>query len=124
EAVQAALLETLERLSSEGLSDAADRGDVAALLNAVLARPDLFPRGDPGIAATRFATAQAAALAQLKQGSPVATAMFEGSGFDESVLARGNPKNPGERAPRRFLEAIDGPAPLVPLEQEAGSGRL
>ena len=50
-----------------------------------------------------------------------ALAWAEGNGVDERVFVRGNPRNLGELAPRRFLEALEGPgqAPLGP-----GSGRL
>ncbi|MBI3413749.1 MAG: PSD1 domain-containing protein [Verrucomicrobia bacterium] len=50
-----------------------------------------------------------------------APAMADGSGLDENVFIRGNPKHIGERVPRRFLEALAG-------DQQGsianGSGRL
>ncbi len=72
----------------------------------------------------RLAADRAAHRAKLKadiQTSDVAMAMLDGNGIDEHVLIRGSHKTPGDLAPRRFLEAIDGPnqAPIV-----AGSGRL
>jgi hypothetical protein len=48
-------------------------------------------------------------------------AMADGTGVNDRVYIRGNPKNLGDEAPRRFLEALAGldqPAP------ESGSGRL
>ena len=47
--------------------------------------------------------------------------MQDGSGSDEAVFIRGNPKTPGEIVPRRFLEALAGPDPLT---IKSGSGRL
>lgn len=53
---------------------------------------------------------------------PLLTSSFaDGSGENSSVFLRGNPKNLGEEVPRRFLEALAGPASL-PIG--AGSGRL
>ncbi|MCP5517423.1 MAG: PSD1 domain-containing protein [Verrucomicrobiales bacterium] len=47
--------------------------------------------------------------------------MTDGNGVDQPVMIRGNPRRPGEPAPRRFLTALGG------LDDEpfgAGSGRL
>jgi len=68
---------------------------------------------------------QLAGLAKLQEGiqrtSRTAPAMWEGSGVDEHILKRGNPRMIGDAAPRRFLEALDGGKPM-PITQ--GSGRL
>jgi hypothetical protein len=48
-------------------------------------------------------------------------ATIDGSGVDESVFIRGNPKKLGEVVPRRFLEVFGGAA-AAPAER--GSGRL
>jgi hypothetical protein len=48
-------------------------------------------------------------------------AMADGTGLNERVHIRGNPRNLGEEAPRRFLEALAGPNQPPPRE---GSGRL
>ncbi|MST00828.1 MAG: DUF1553 domain-containing protein, partial [Pedosphaera sp.] len=59
--------------------------------------------------------------AQIKAESAVAPAMFEGNGVDDHLLIRGSAKNPGDRVPRRLLEAIgSGRAP----DYGHGSGRL
>lgn len=51
-------------------------------------------------------------------------AMTDGTGLDEVVFVRGNPRTPGPVAPRRFLEALDDPA-RPPLASDGGSsGRL
>lgn len=39
---------------------------------------------------------------------PRAPGMIEGTGLDEAVFIRGNPRNPGDVVPRRFLEALSG----------------
>jgi hypothetical protein len=51
----------------------------------------------------------------------LALAMADGDGEDEHVFVRGNYKTPGEKVPRRFLEAISGPNQPPPA---LGSGRL
>jgi len=48
-------------------------------------------------------------------------AMADGTGLNERVHIRGNPRNMGEEAPRRFLEALAGPNQTPPRD---GSGRL
>ena len=48
----------------------------------------------------------------------LAPAMVDGSGVDAPVLVRGNPRTPGEMAPRQNLEALGTRAPFT------GSGRL
>jgi len=61
---------------------------------------------------------------QLESALPVPArtpGMADGTGLDEHVFIRGNPKNLGEAVPRRFLEAIGGAD--QPIFRE-GSGRL
>ncbi len=58
---------------------------------------------------------------QIRTTSRLAMAMVDGTSEDEHVLIRGNSSNPGQVVPRRFLSAIDGPAPM-PIG--TGSGRL
>jgi hypothetical protein len=60
-------------------------------------------------------------LAQIRFDSRLAPAMQDGSGSDESVFIRGNPKTPGDVVPRRFLEAFAGTGTL---SAKSGSGRL
>jgi len=60
-------------------------------------------------------------LAQIKLDSRLTPAMQEGSGTDERVFIRGNPKTLGEVVPRRHLEAFVG-TNAMPLK--SGSGRL
>src|SRR5206468_2888084 len=65
--------------------------------------------------------AQKKLLDQIKLDSRLAPAMQDGSGTDEFVFTRGNPKTLGPLVPRRFLEALSGPDAL---KVKAGSGRL
>ena len=51
----------------------------------------------------------------------LALAIVNGSGLDEAVSIRGNPRTPGEIIPRRFLEVISGIKQPAPSQ---GSGRL
>ncbi len=60
-------------------------------------------------------------LAQIKLESRLVPAMQDGSGTEEAVFIRGNPKTLGSVAPRRLLEALAGPDPL---KIKIGSGRL
>jgi len=62
------------------------------------------------------------ALKQLIQtSSPLAMAMMDGSSEDDHLLIRGSSANPGDVVPRRFLQAINGDAPL---DSQTRSGRL
>ena len=63
------------------------------------------PITDPGLKSRADAVlAQAAALPEVA----IALALADGSGDDEHLLLRGNPKSLGPVAPRRFLEVITG----------------
>ena len=69
----------------------------------------------------------AAALAELREAcaavpvSPTLPSMADGTGRDLAVAVRGDHRNPGEPAPRRFLQALARDAAFAP---GAGSGRL
>ncbi|MBI2806805.1 MAG: PSD1 domain-containing protein [Planctomycetes bacterium] len=65
--------------------------------------------------------AHGAKVAQIPRVSRLAPAMQDGSGTDEYVFTRGNPKTLGAIAPRRFLEAFTG---AQALKIKCGSGRL
>src|SRR5205823_7443740 len=72
-------------------------------------------------AARHLAGDQRAVMADARLVSRVAPALWDANGVDEHVFVRGSPKTPGEVVPRRFLEALAGPAPLAAAH---GSGRL
>ncbi len=87
------------------------------LVDAMLRRPELW--STPSEQALRlvepFFTARAALEADLRRTSHTAPAAWDGTAIDEHVLIRGNHRTPGELAPRRFLEALDGPTPSAPV---------
>jgi mono/diheme cytochrome c family protein len=82
---------------------------------------DLFVAEFKSDAIDTFLAEQSRCLSGLRLESRLAPAMLDGSGVDEHVFVRGNPKNLGDLAPRRFLEALAGP---TPLNSRHGSGRL
>ena len=102
-------------------------GDDAALADWLVRKLDLFaPAGSP--ARRQLADAVQPLLAQqteltakIQPQSQTAPAMFDGSGVNEFILARGQSKLPGAQVPRRLLEAIGGP---TQPEIKNGSGRL
>jgi hypothetical protein len=49
-----------------------------------------------------------------------ALAITEGTAEEAHVFVRGNASDPGERVERRFLEAVDGAAPLVTASDRSG----
>ena len=59
--------------------------------------------------------------AKIVVSSRLAPAMLDGTGEDDHVLIRGNSSKPGQVAPRQFLTAIAGDAPMTIPH---GSGRL
>lgn len=89
----------------------------------MLEHPTLWNTPSDEVAATvaPFFKKQAELLAQLKTVSHTAPCAWEGNGVDEHVLVRGQHKSPGDLAPRRFLEALDGP---TPPKYQTASGRL
>lgn len=69
----------------------------------------------------RAALTKLAALQDALPVSPTVPALIEQSGRDEAVHHRGDPNQPRDLAPRRFLTALTGDAVLA---TGAGSGRL
>ncbi|MFN7590025.1 MAG: DUF1549 and DUF1553 domain-containing protein [Planctomycetota bacterium] len=69
----------------------------------------------------RAALAKLAALQDALPVSPTVPALVEQTGRDEAIHHRGNPNQPGDVAPRRFLAALSGTNPLPAGD---GSGRL
>jgi hypothetical protein len=119
-AYQQALTRAADGLASGGLS-----AEDAELANWLVQRIDLFvPEGEArrqlAEGVRPFVEAQAALAASLPREIHTAPAMLEGSGVDERVLLRGNPKTPSDLVPRRYLEALGGMQSAHP----SGSGRL
>ncbi len=64
---------------------------------------------------------------QVHRESRLALALQDGNGVDGHVFLRGSPRAPGERVPRRFLEALGGKESHPPIAMgglAGGSGRL
>jgi hypothetical protein len=114
---QRSFKEVIDRLAEDRLTAADVR-----LADWLVRRRDLFGAGAAVDRAAAAALAeQAKLLAGLRTESRLALAVLDGSGTDGRVFIRGNAKNPGAVVPRRFLEALAGPAPL---DISHGSGRL
>jgi hypothetical protein len=71
--------------------------------------------------AERLAAARAAIAAEARLMSATAPALLDGNGIDQCILLKGSAARRGDRAPRRFLEAVDGPN--QPPWPEHSSGR-
>ncbi len=118
---QRAVREVVESLAEDRLT-----GGQAPLADWLVRHAELFDL-DGGLtkrlaeAAGPVLAAEAKLLAEVRPESRLALAMLEGSGMDGHVFVRGSPKAHGEAVPRRFLEALAGPAPLPDAR---GSGRL
>ena len=97
-----------------------------AAANAALAAADLdWSAGRPAEllrTLREHAAARAAVLSEARLVSAVAPAVLDGNGFDWHVLLKGSAARPGELAPRRFLEAIDGVE--QPAWPDDSSGRM
>ena len=83
----------------------------------------VVPDDTPGLTTirARVAATEAELARRVVWKSRLAPALLDGTGIDERVFVRGNPRTPGEPVPRRMLEAIAGPD-RVPHDR--GSGRL
>ncbi len=118
--IQQVLSQLVDDYRSASLSKAADR---VALLNDLLQSEMLASLAAPPEPDDKLATL----LERFKQveaklpATRHALAIADGTGWDGHVYIRGNPATPGERVPRRNLEALDGPDQPVPT---SGSGRL
>jgi hypothetical protein len=127
DATQRAMVSACEQMGAAANATSPDAGQFAVLADWLVKNVNLFcPPGSPARktwddAAKSFVARQAEVISRIRPDSRTAPAIMEGSGFDEFVLVRGSSKLPGKQVPRRFLEAIGGPAqPVV----AAGSGRL
>lgn len=125
-ALARALQRTLLTVANEMQSGRVSPG-AAPLADWLVQNLDLFcPPGSPErqqlAVATKPVLARHAELAaRIQPVSVVAPAILDGSGVDEFLLVRGQPRNPASATPRRFLEALVGTeAPKF----ATGSGRL
>jgi hypothetical protein len=96
-------------------------GEQARLKNWILRHPGLLTGHEVDHAVAK-ARAESNRLATgVQNESRLALALMDARGVDEHVFVRGSHKALGDRVPRRFLEALAGPAPL---DTGTGSGRL
>ena len=120
------LAATVQACRDGTLCDLPQAGAMAALATRMLASPRLENVASAAVASFRskaetFAAAREKITAEAKLVSATAPAILDGNGIEQRVLLKGSAARPGEIAPRRFLEAIDGPAqPAWPMES---SGR-
>ena len=117
----------IEALESGRFAETPEGRTLAHFADFMVRERDLFLPAKSA-AATEFQTAlqsfsasRAQVAARIRPESQTAPAMFEGSGTDEFLLVRGSSRAPREVVPRRFLEALSGPAPR---QYGPGSGRL
>jgi len=105
-----------------GLIERLKDGPPATTRDASLANA-LLRQADDGVkkVAADFLSARERLTREIRPGSRLAPAIWEGNGVDEQVFIRGSPKGLGERVPRRFLEALGGREPIT---AGRGSGRL
>ena len=98
--------------------------EAARLMNWMRRHPDLpaIPAVDRRIRRSISRRRSPADLRdRIRPTTHLAPAILDNVGVDDHVFIRGNYKAPGEPAPRRFLEALAGPAPLGGSKS---SGRL
>ncbi len=116
------ILDTLDMLAADHLIGSADAAERAGLLNWMIAHADRFGCNSPaGDEARTFLIEQSRIAERIQKESRLCVAMIDGSAENEYVFIRGSHKAHGATIPRRFLEALAGPAPLTAAH---GSGRL
>jgi hypothetical protein len=99
---------------------------VALVVQADEPPPEVPPAADVVVdmdraAGERLAAAEKELATKAVWESRLAPALLDGTGVDERVFVRGNPRSPGEVAPRRSLEALAG---ADRIKHDRGSGRL
>jgi hypothetical protein len=124
---QRCVREALDRLDAGETAEVGQAIDDARLVNWLLGKPELLAKGNATArkelekAAVVYLAERQKLTAAIKPESRLALAMHDANGIDERVFVRGNPRNAGAAAPRRFLEALAGPERL---QVGRGSGRL
>jgi hypothetical protein len=83
--------------------------------------PSTRPEKSPPLDAEDLLAAEKELAAKVVWASRLAPALLDGTGVDEHVFVRGNPRTPGEVVPRRSLEALAG---TDRIKHDRGSGRL
>ncbi|MBW3596261.1 MAG: DUF1553 domain-containing protein [Planctomycetes bacterium] len=123
---RAMFLQVLEKLRENRIAGSPAAADEARLVNWILDHHELTVENQDSLqhlvqAGEAFRAERQSLAATIMAESHTAPAMWDGSGEDEFLLIRGNPRTPGGRVPRRLLEALAG---SEPLECDPGSGRL
>jgi hypothetical protein len=119
--------EALDRMRADKSAEAERASADARLVNWLCGKSDLYAKGDAAArkeldkAAAEYLAERRKLAAAIKPESRLALAIQDANGVDERVFVRGNPRNPGAAAPRRFLEALAGPERI---KAGRGSGRL
>jgi hypothetical protein len=120
---QRLFLDVSKRFAADQIIGRPDAAEYSGLADWLVRHAGCLTTGEkvPDGPAAAFVAEQARLLGQIRESSRLAMAMMDGTGTEEHVFIRGSPKALGERVPRRFLEALAGPAPLA---VQRGSGRL
>jgi hypothetical protein len=127
QAFQQLFSNVVEGLASDRIRSSSQAANYASMADWMVQRPELFLPPESK-ASTQLAeavrpwlTKQAGLVSESRRDSRLAMAILDSTGKNESVFIRGSPRALGEVVPRRFLEALAGPAPLPTTR---GSGRL
>jgi hypothetical protein len=128
-AAKALLTDTLELLAADKLAacdNPVERAQVAGWMVSHPAAAEGITgeaRKELELALAAYRTEREKVSAQIRLASRVAPAIWDGSGQDENLLIRGNPRTPGPLVPRRLLAAMAGSGP-GDSGSACGSGRL
>jgi hypothetical protein len=105
--------ELVQGLRTDAWADPRRAAAVAEYANRLLASRGTDWTGNAArrlvAAAESLASAREPIVAEAKLVSAPAPAILDGNGIDQFVLLKGSAARPGDLAPRRFLEAVDGP---------------
>ena len=117
------LSDTIANLESDGIAASNDPEGQAALADWLLHHTQLFVADAKKLdeAAGALLAKENEIASRIRAESRLAVAMLDGGPIDEHLFIRGIAADEGESVPRRFLEALAGPKPLV---AKSGSGRL
>jgi hypothetical protein len=119
---QQLFLDTLNALAADRLITSSDAAERARLINWMLEHAALFGSDFPVRNEIREYLLQERKITdRIQKESRLCVALIDGSAENEYVFIRGSYKARGPTVPRRFLEALAGPAPLAAAH---GSGRL
>lgn len=113
--------DAIDSLADASSGHAESRAEAAGVIHWLIERLDRLGPLTQSHMLSEYRAIESSLVNRIQRTSQVALAIQDGSGVDERVMLRGSHRTPGELAPRRFLEAIDGPDAL---SISRGSGRL